>query len=920
MGDEVSPRPPAGSFALDKQSAEEMKAQTAKSRTALVRKQLDLQQEVEREREEIKRERDALEARLRERTAALEKRLAPLRAELARLEEMSWTVDLYLGRHETVELIKDGAPAPADTPLTLRQMVLAADEESLILGEEAKFDHRHMETFIEWLCKSDKNRDRIIPDQRGVVVVVPTRQKRNYGNVFENSSRQEQNERAHWILRNGERLYLMVTDPELAVGPRILPRRDEFVQYFYSRFTNEPLEPGSAKWVDAEERADAHHRHYMRLMLVLQGIVDRSVAFHPLPEGGINLMSITSQDRGTVVLMNEEDRALTDGRPSFREWQASLNALLRPGLRVVLGRGIDEYDDKQTYTGNDRITPPKASHPPIDEPLMVESKHGDGFVLRYARRDEVERTVRRPSSRPGYEYVSREWSVPTRRASCVVYARDTWVLPFDLASVEDLNYYLNSREARTTYQESVPVIHAALRAKAQEFEEEAPLRRLLASTIAQEAGETSDEDLDRELDDVVRWWKTGNKYARALSADAKMEAKAAPAIVAEWRNRRKHRPDPRAAETVLAASRAMKDVLVVAYTRSKKYIAVSASGKNHGPWLTITTMNSRGEVVEVDEWTSVASRTLSTMHVIWEAPAWKTWDKYPKFDKYLSGPERDVLCSKARDLLVERGAEPIMVTERLNSHAYSEPDRMFVGIGWKAGADPTDSAAYSGPRAEAWSNRNAGMDAFCEFVVLRWTRAPEGVTVRELNRGATWNRYSAGIGPGIPFDDDVSERDRASGCFELVWKGEEFDRAMTLSSAHHEKSEAERRARHDQDLRLGGIAVKWIERCRDGYRKDLEKQAREDFLVDFGTDAAADPALWEHHLGTLNLDRKVPRIPEWLDRMMRRLIRASIDPSGKTLAELAQIDRGLVTEESQSPTADAMGEWATVVVSAKAAD
>ena len=55
------------------------------------------------------------------RRAELEAALAPLKAYLERLEEVVWTVNLYLGRDEQVRRIASGALAPAGNPLVIRQ-------------------------------------------------------------------------------------------------------------------------------------------------------------------------------------------------------------------------------------------------------------------------------------------------------------------------------------------------------------------------------------------------------------------------------------------------------------------------------------------------------------------------------------------------------------------------------------------------------------------------------------------------------------------------------------------------------------------------------------------------------------------------------------------------------------------------------
>jgi len=887
---------------ISPESAEDVHASVADRRRLLAVQRLELEATVKENRDRIERDRAAMEKKFQSEMQALNEKLDPLRAELAILEEKAWTVDLYLGRHEDVKLIRDGAPAPADTPITIRQTVLAADEESLILGEEASFDHRHMETFVEWLAASGENRDRVIPDQRGVVVVIATRQHRDYGNSFENAQRELDNRRAHWIIRNGERLYVMVTDPELQVGNTTLPKRDEFVKYFYrpasfSDRTPQPLSPGSQEWLDAEKKAGKHQRHYMRLMLVLQGLIDRSVAFHPLPEQGVNLLSITAQDSGAVILVDEESMTITDGRPSFKAWQHALNQQLRPGHRVVLGGGM----------AGGRIYPEYASAPKTGVPHLVEEKKGASMIVRYERADKIWKETWEPTpGRPGY--VSRHYGdhTPKRRASITIAASDDWVLPFDLASVPDLEYYLNSRAARTDYQSMVPVIRSAIKAKREEFEAEAPLRRLLADTIAQQAADVDEAALEAELDEAILWWKVGNKYGRAMAGAPETEASAAPAILKEWKRRRDLRPSSAATDIALAAAKRLTGVMAVAYTRSKKFVAYAPSGEQHGPWLTEYTFNAKGEVSATREWITIASRRLSTQRVVWSDERWARWDFRPDVSLYLTGPEREEIIAAVVQGMRAAGETPIMVTERPfeNVDSWSSV-RVFVGLSWNPEVDPTDNEAYRSTRD--------GMDALVSFRPWVWTRSKGGQIefARSTNHAADaatgWGKYSSAhdaFSPSVPYWSGGNKYRDADTRLRLAWKDDvEHDRAFALHAAHEETAKASHAADDKERHEAGTKVQTWIRGIRRYEMQVLTATAREDFLHDFGAEAAADPALWEHHLSTLHLDKKVQHLGSSIEEMLHRLARASVPAEGKSLRELAQIDATL--REDQTPLSDA---------------
>ena len=60
-------------------------------------------------------------------------------------------------------------------------------------------------------------------------------------------------------------------------------------------------------------------------------------------------------------------------------------------------------------------------------------------------------------------------------------------------------------------------------------------------------------------------------------------------------------------------------------------------------------------------------------------------------------------------------------------------------------------------------------------------------------------------------------------------------------------------------------------------------QKKAAFHVDFGADAGND--LWEHHLGTLRLDRKY-RVPAWASRLFEAVVTAGIPVEGRTVGDL----------------------------------
>lgn len=836
------------------QSAVVARENVAAARVAATRQLNEAQASLAAAKAELEAQRKAMELAFRQREAELAALMKPLQAELARIQEVAFTIDLYLGRDEQVDLIADGEPAPADTPIVIRQMVLAADEESLVLVEEGGVDWTKMSAFVDWLTADPANRDRVIPDQRGVVVIVPSRHTRRTGDGLRDNAEAQANNRAHWIIRNGERLYLLVTDPNLEVGPTILPRRDEFVSYFTDR-DGELLEPGSQKWVTAQEAADARRRHYMRLMLVLQGLVDRSVCFAPLPEGGVNLLSLSAQDDGKVIVLNELDMAISDGRETFNQWRDRLNAGLRPGMRIILSTGHPDWRDlyNSRYGEHSRLFPPKAPYPPSGVPLLIEGRRNGGLIVRYERTDTIyKRNVPVPG-RSGYVYRGEHPVDPSRRASARIKPTDRFVLPFDLATVDDLRYYLNHRGARKDYQNMVPTIKGALAAKEAEQAAEAPFRSWLAAQLVHEH-DVPAEQVEATLAELVDWWKLAHKWARPLvGQDDPQVAKAAAAILREWRLRQKTTAGKAvsADQAVTAAARAAfgGNLLVLLHTRSSGYQAYTKAGSS--AWLHRHDLDRTGQVIATQEWTIIPPRTFATARAVWEAPEWSGWAKFPDINTMLTGPERDAIIAEVREKLTADGHTPVLVLEV----AERQEGSSFSGFAIKADADLTDLDTKN-----VTTNQTA-----------RWSRVKGQVRVamRRYWSSAEWQ----------------PERRRRDE--QQVWADERLIAVLTEREAAVQARERERRSQFDGAIPATtagreALHAAWLA------RKAAAARAR--FDVDF---PGADD-LWEHHLGTLRLE-KGWREPSWSWGFFNRLARAGVPFEGRRMADLAEIDTTLHT-------------------------
>lgn len=848
--------------------AVEVKAAAAAARAQARRALLELQNHQKALREELDAQRKAIEAEYNRRRSEMEAMIAPLQKQLAQLQEVAWTADLYLGRDESLHLLREGKPADADTPITIRQKVLVMAEESLVMMDrkETGMDSADIPDFVNWLLEAPENLDRVLPEPKGVVVLIPTRVKSNSGNVFEDTARNAENTRSFWLIRNGENVYLLNVDPELSVTERLLPHRTEFTEVFDQRLfgfnRNEPVKPGSDEWMKMEEAADARRRHYMRIMLVLQGLVDRTTVWAPLPPRGVNLMSVKAQNDGHVVLIQDDENSiqLGDGHESFRDWQTRLNALLRPGLRVIGDWYNSEFNDlrerERGWTGpHPRLYPPSVdSRPDSEIPHVIEGRRDNFLVIRYARTDKIYKR-----ERWGGEYRTEA----TQRASLLIKPTDTWVLPYDLVTTTELDYFLNSRDERSkNFLSMVPTIRAAIAAKKVEAQEEAPFRDLIARALVEDGA--AEDGVEALVEDLVTWWKVANTWAKPLNGEPEHEAKALKAIRREHRARKTVSTD--ATDVMVAAGQKVPGVIAIARNRQGKWFAYAPSVPAHdtGVFLDITPIRKDGTLGETKTWQTLAQRSASILTTAWEAEDWKTWKFAANPRHYLTGPERDSLIVKIRnseDTLAD-GARPVVITETFNPA--NPKERMMRVYCWAEGT-PKSTALRKSPKPFGWRSNRRGDKDLVTGVAWHVTKdhANVGIVWDEwASRDTNFDKYAATYDhlDGIPWWPEDAHRYPDTRP-RLIWADEDLLAEMSDYQARcAAKSDEDRTAEREARIARDSVVYQYVDAVQGLIRAQQETTAKTRFLEDYGRDAMD---LWPAHLETLKIKEPLHRRTLW---------------------------------------------------------
>lgn len=486
------------------------------------------------------------------------------------IRKVIYTIELYLGINEEVMLLQDGDRAPATDPICFRQEILFMDEE---VGdpEHDGIDFKRIDDFDNWLIKN-KNYKRIMPETKGVVVIRVRRKDKEYHNPFLNFIWNEQNRMTYILIRNGDRICRIWAD--IQIHPRLFPKRNEMQEYMDK--IEGKKEEVRYIGMSAKEQAERRVFRYKQQMIMLQGMIDRTELFHPLPAPDIKIGSQESMDKNYIRFIYDDELKLPSNRMFFRDWQKMVNAGIKEGSRIILSSrfGRSGYDSKKEY--EDRYVARTSTYklPPSgvylvekltrventfvqewmneeefkkmkgyssdawehawendyewvhgkdyeNKKLLVNKKDKDGSSLREDR--PVDRLVIKYNPKDTLYGGWGEYDPHERknRISFIIEPDDEFLLNFDEVSMDDVEFYLDNRLDRRTYLWMMPCLYAIKKHRIAEIEFEKNFVKMMVGQLYKQAQKVkvSSNDLEKLIWNSISWWKLKNKWKRGIDKD-----------------------------------------------------------------------------------------------------------------------------------------------------------------------------------------------------------------------------------------------------------------------------------------------------------------------------------------------------------------------------------------------------------------
>jgi hypothetical protein len=356
------------------------------------------------------------------------------------------------------------------------------------------------------------------------------------------------------------------------VRDRLFPKRKELQELYEElRTTNWESERERKK-----EKMEDRMYHYRKRAFLMQGLLDRTEIFHPLPVPRLNIFNLEENEGLVNFVYDDDDNMLPDGRLRFWEWWAYLNEGIAEGSRVLL---TGKYDRSDYYYGRDRYDPP-----PFADRFYLASASDEGLknvpdlpkkgvyvveeftssvTYKYRTKDYHKRLVEfkekgvkfkdngkhkdrsykmevdgstdlytitvfadkadltimympdEPASAGWNKWDTHDRKVRTRFK---IYRDDKFLINYDQIALDDVEFYIFNRQDRPNYLKMMPILKE-LRAHLIEEEESEEAFKDLVFRRCFGKNKMDEDDLIMAVKESVNWWKFKNKWKRRISKD-----------------------------------------------------------------------------------------------------------------------------------------------------------------------------------------------------------------------------------------------------------------------------------------------------------------------------------------------------------------------------------------------------------------
>ena len=281
------------------------------------------------------------------------------------VKDRIFNLELYCGLQEEVHKIADGNAAPIDTPVHIMQQLLYMDEECLFDFKSGGMDYSSLSEWDEWVV-SPENLNRLAPHPRCIVGFRVRRHTKERENATSLASLWVQiceeiaDMETYLLIRNGDKVYRIASAVDFS--PRLVPKKDEIgeaqflkVHRQYNGFnradkvTEEKIGPEHLDYDEHVEKLDNDIKHYNRIIILLQGIFDRTDMF--MPHVGVKLTKSSHMEKW-VKAVRDEEMGLPNNAVTWEEYRIRMNKSIKKGKKVWSKWFPDSYGKYPSWDSN----------------------------------------------------------------------------------------------------------------------------------------------------------------------------------------------------------------------------------------------------------------------------------------------------------------------------------------------------------------------------------------------------------------------------------------------------------------------------------------------------------------------------------------------------------------------------------------
>jgi hypothetical protein len=305
---------------------------------------------------------------------------------------------------------------------------------------------------------------------------------------------------------------------------------------------------------------------YKRIMIMLQGIIQRTEIFKPIPES-FNLLDPSTHD-GVVEYVYDDEFLLPDGRKKFFDWLSDINKNIKKGSRIIYGNAnfnsndepqrfsldwyhdesnppmplsgeyiVNEhdktiteylkvwtteneyekdrkkkigerlYDDKTGYTRNNNIIKLSGRNSESEE-IQVYLNNGKGNRKTEIKTIKVLRISYNPKDTVYGSWGGRLGSHERKsNITMEIYPeKDLFFINYDSCLLDDIEFYLNNRVERKHYLLIMPLLWTLKKRLKEEQIQEISFIDMLSNEISNKYNINIDE-IKTEIIKNIEWWK-----------------------------------------------------------------------------------------------------------------------------------------------------------------------------------------------------------------------------------------------------------------------------------------------------------------------------------------------------------------------------------------------------------------------------